>query len=122
MNISLSEILVVFIVALLLFGPEQLPQMARQLGKLAGDFRKLSNSVRREWYNVVYPPAEEIKRDLASHSQSLRNLKAEILSPPIGSAGTASGASIAKNNESKESDSSSTPLNEPSDPSSEKQI
>lgn len=88
MNINFAEIAVIFLVALLLFGPEQLPQFARQLGKLTGDLRKLSNTVRKEWYNAVYPPASEIRRDIESGSQAVRQLKAEILSPAPGTQGT----------------------------------
>ena len=89
MNVNFSEIVVVFLVALLLFGPEQLPQIARQLGKVAADFRKGSQAIRREWYNSVYPPAEEVRRDLALHSRELSTLKAEVMAPPAGSIGTA---------------------------------
>jgi sec-independent protein translocase protein TatB len=87
-SISFSEIVVVFLVALLLFGPEQLPKIARQMGKLAGDLRKATDSVKREWYNAVYPPAEEIRRDFATQGRELRALKAEVLAPPEGSQGT----------------------------------
>ena len=89
MNVNFAEIAVICIVALLLFGPEQLPQIARQLGKLTGDLRKVSNSVRREWYNAVYPPATEIRRDINTGTQVLRNLKAEVLAPTANSQGSA---------------------------------
>jgi Tat protein translocase TatB subunit len=82
MNISFSEIVVVLLVALLLFGPEQLPSIARQLGKLAADLRKGTNAVRREFYNSVYQPAQEVRRDLQAHGQHLRSLRAEVLAPP----------------------------------------
>ena len=85
MNVNFSEIVVIFLVALILFGPEQLPQIARQIGKLAAEFRKGSQAIRREWYNAVYPPAQEVKRDLAAHVEDLRGLKAQVLAPPSGS-------------------------------------
>ncbi|MFN4897201.1 MAG: twin-arginine translocase TatA/TatE family subunit [Pseudomonadota bacterium] len=85
MNVNFAEIGVVCVVALLLFGPEQLPQIARQVGKLAADLRKVSNSVRREWYNAVYPPASEVRRDLEAGQQTLRTLRAQVLAPPTGS-------------------------------------
>lgn len=76
----------VFVVALLLFGPEQLPVLARSLGKIAHEFRRTSDSLRREFYNSVYTPAEELRRDVASEARSLRALKAEVLAAPAGSA------------------------------------
>jgi Tat protein translocase TatB subunit len=98
-SISFSEIVVVFLVALLLFGPEQLPKIARQLGKLTGDLRKATDSVRREWYNAVYPPAEDIRRDFAAQGRELRALKAEVLAPPPGSQGTPSRATGEQSNQ-----------------------
>jgi sec-independent protein translocase protein TatB len=87
-NISFFEIVVVFLVALLLFGPEQLPKIARQLGAIAAEFRKGTQALRREWYNAVYPPADEIRRDMASHTSDLRALKTQIFAPPSGAVGT----------------------------------
>jgi sec-independent protein translocase protein TatB len=39
---------VIVILALLLFGPKKLPVLARQLGKLMGDFRRASNEFRTQ--------------------------------------------------------------------------
>lgn len=76
----------VCVVALLLFGPEQLPVIARGLGKIAHEFRRTSDSLRREFYNSVYTPADELRRDVAAEARSLRALKAEVLAPPAGAA------------------------------------
>lgn len=84
MNINLSEILVIALVTLLLFGPDHLPQLARQMGKLAADWRKVSNSIRREWYNTIYPPAEEVKRGFnlstSSINKDLTAITSDVLS------------------------------------------
>ncbi len=90
MNMSFSEILVICVVALLLFGPDKLPEIASQLGKLAAEFRKGSNALRREFYNSVYQPAAEVRRDLLPHGHDLRALRAEVLAPPTGAVGTPS--------------------------------
>ena len=39
---------VLILLALLLFGPKKLPQLARQLGKLMADFRRASNEFRTQ--------------------------------------------------------------------------
>jgi TatA/E family protein of Tat protein translocase len=110
-NISFSELVVVFLVALLLFGPEQLPQIARQLGKITGELRKGTLAIRREWYNAVYPPAEELRKDFAGHTRDLRALRAEVLAPPEGSIGSTS-----KTTPSTKTDTSESPKN-PGQPS-----
>lgn len=78
------EILVVGALALLLFGPEQLPQIARQIGKVLGDLRKGSSMIRREWYNAVYPPAEELRREVNQYSSEMSSLSKDAFSlqPP----------------------------------------
>lgn len=90
MGVNLSEIVVIFLVALVLFGPEQLPVLARTLGKLTGQVKRTSDSLRREFYNSVYTPGQETRNALNGEFQALRNLKAEIMAPPTGAVGTSS--------------------------------
>ena len=91
MGISLTEIIVVFLVALILFGPEQLPVLARHLGKVTGQLKKTSDSLRREFYNSVYPPAvSDFRNTLQGEVGALRSLKAEVLAPPVGAVGSPS--------------------------------
>ena len=90
MGINLSEIVVIFLVALVLFGPEQLPVLARTLGKLTGQVKRTSDSLRREFYNSVYTPGQDARDTLNGELRAIRNLKAEILAPPTGALGTSS--------------------------------
>jgi Sec-independent protein translocase protein TatA len=89
-GISITECTVIFLVALLLFGPEQLPVLARTIGKLSGQVRRTSDSLRRELYNSVYTPGEDVKNALNGELKSLRALKAEVLAPPTGAIGSSS--------------------------------
>ncbi len=43
---SFQDSALIFFIALLLFGPKKLPELARQLGKLMGEFRRASNDFR----------------------------------------------------------------------------
>lgn len=47
------EILVIAVVALIVFGPEKLPDMARKVGNFAADMRRMSNEVRSEYRGVL---------------------------------------------------------------------
>lgn len=84
-GISLTELLVVFVVALVLFGPDKLPELARHLGHLTGQLKKTSDGIRREIYNTVYPPGFDIRKGVSNELSELRNLKAQVLAPPVGS-------------------------------------
>jgi len=101
-GVSLTEFTVIFLVALVLFGPEQLPVLARTIGKLSGQVKKTSDSLRREFYNSVYPPAD-LQNPLSGELQSLRSLKAEILAPPSGAIGTSSRPAPAEKSDATES-------------------
>ncbi len=45
---SLGDSAFIFVLALILFGPKKLPELARQLSKLMGEFRRASNEFRMQ--------------------------------------------------------------------------
>ena len=51
-SLGLPELLVIFAVALIVFGPRRLPEIGRTLGKALGEFKKasdeLKNTIERE--------------------------------------------------------------------------
>src|SRR5258706_10699667 len=53
LNIGSSEMVLIVFVALLLFGGEKLPQIARGLGKGIRDFKDASEGVKREITNQI---------------------------------------------------------------------
>jgi len=42
---SIPHIIVIFVVALIIFGPEKLPELARNLGKVMGEFRRATGDL-----------------------------------------------------------------------------
>lgn len=53
LNIGSSEMILIVFVALLLFGGEKLPEIARGLGKGIRDFKDASEGVKREIHNQI---------------------------------------------------------------------
>ena len=51
-GIGMTELLVIFVLALLLIGPKRLPEMARSLGRGLAEFRRASSDIRREFLDV----------------------------------------------------------------------
>jgi TatA/E family protein of Tat protein translocase len=51
-SLGIPELILIFIVALLVFGPKRLPEIGRTLGKAMGEFKKatdeLKNTIERE--------------------------------------------------------------------------
>ncbi len=44
--LSFPHLVVLFIIALVIFGPQKLPELARMLGKATAEFRKMTNDFR----------------------------------------------------------------------------
>lgn len=52
-SIGTSELILIGIVALIIFGPRKLPQMARTIGKTMADFRKTTYEFKSTWEKEV---------------------------------------------------------------------
>ena len=57
-NIGTGELAVVLLVALVVFGPNKLPEVARQAGRAMRTFRKISDSFRKELRDAMAQPIE----------------------------------------------------------------
>jgi TatA/E family protein of Tat protein translocase len=60
-GLGMFEIVVILVVALLVFGPDRLPELARTIGKGLAEFRRASSDLRR----TVMDAAEEPRRPAA---------------------------------------------------------
>ena len=45
-SIGMPELLIIFVIALIIFGPRKLPELGRSLGKSLGEFKRASNELR----------------------------------------------------------------------------
>jgi TatA/E family protein of Tat protein translocase len=48
MNLGMPEMIFIFLLALVIFGPRKLPELGRQLGKALGEFKKASNEFKNQ--------------------------------------------------------------------------
>src|SRR5213592_4226479 len=47
-----EEIVLILIIALIVLGPERMPKVARDLGRVVGDLRRTSDELREEFLNA----------------------------------------------------------------------
>lgn len=55
-GVGMTEIVVILVIALLIFGPNKLPELARSLGKGFGEFRRASYDLRQSLMDVGEEP------------------------------------------------------------------
>jgi TatA/E family protein of Tat protein translocase len=75
-QLGFSEMLVIFIVALLVFGPKKLPELGKSLGKGIREFRKATNELKSTWEDQVrdiQAPLSDVKRDIHEMGQDLKS-------------------------------------------------
>jgi sec-independent protein translocase protein TatA len=52
-SLGMQEIIIIFILALIIFGPRKLPEIGKSLGKGLSEFKKASNELKRTWEDEV---------------------------------------------------------------------
>ena len=53
-SIGMSELLIIFVIALIVFGPRKLPELGRSLGKSRGEFKRASNDLRNTLEDEIH--------------------------------------------------------------------
>ncbi len=69
-EIGFSELLLVGVIALVVFGPEKLPGLARNVGLWTGRIKRMVGSVQEEFHREI-AKAEELKRLVEEQQQIL---------------------------------------------------
>lgn len=80
MKIGAMELVVIFIVALLVIGPDKLPQYARKFGAALQEFRKASSGVTKEIRESVIDPLSEAQKPLREAMEPLEDIKRDLKS------------------------------------------
>jgi len=99
MNLGFPEMLFLFLLALLLFGPKKLPEIGRQIGKGLAEFKRASNELKGQLENEmrlleteehekkISPPPSPPENTVAASAET-----ASSLAEPASLAAVATGA------------------------------
>jgi TatA/E family protein of Tat protein translocase len=81
--LGVPEILLIFIVALLLFGPRQMPKIGRSIGHALGEFRRASNDFKKTIEDeVAAEDLLEVQKDLREIREAGNDLVRSAGGPP----------------------------------------
>lgn len=67
-GLGIGEVLIILVIAFLLFGPKQLPEVARQVGKAVKGFKETAEDLRKS----VEPEINMIQQEVKTVEQDLQ--------------------------------------------------
>ncbi len=73
-NLGFPEIVIIFIVALVIFGPRKLPELGRSLGRGLSEFKRASNELKRTWEDEV----EAVKHEVDVGQYELKKIQTDL--------------------------------------------
>lgn len=80
---SFTGIILILLVALIVFGPEDLPKIARQIGKIIYQARRYYDGFMKDFRNVIDEPMKDLTKDITetldTPRKELEGIEASIL-------------------------------------------
>jgi TatA/E family protein of Tat protein translocase len=98
--LSVPHLIIIFVVALIVFGPQKLPELARNLGKIMAEFRKATGDLRSTFDEHMREleresqRIEQEKHDLQIREAALRAAQAAAALPAAGASGASALAEV----------------------------
>jgi sec-independent protein translocase protein TatA len=77
-SIGMPELIIIFVIALIIFGPRKLPELGRSLGKSIAEFKRASNELKSTLEEEIR--LEEQKQNL--EAQKAASAQASTAPPP----------------------------------------
>ena len=85
LGVGFPELILIFIIALMVFGPRRLPELAVKLGKTVRDLRNMSRGLMTEWQREITVAArldelEKARQEINELKQEIKETKSEVAS------------------------------------------
>lgn len=77
-SIGMPELIVIFVVALLVFGPKKLPELGKSLGRGLAEFKRASDDLKK----TIEDEIEQGKQEAASVKQQVAEIRETIAAAP----------------------------------------
>lgn len=80
-SIGMPELILIFVIALLVFGPRRLPELGRSLGRAMGEFKRATNELSNSW-------EREVRKERAQLNAQSHPVAQAAVAPVSSAAGT----------------------------------
>jgi TatA/E family protein of Tat protein translocase len=79
-SIGMPELIIIFVIALIIFGPRKLPELGRSLGKSLAEFKRASNELRSTLEEEIRLDEQKVNLDAAKAAAASQ--AATVPAPP----------------------------------------
>ncbi len=77
-SIGMPELILIFVVALLVFGPKKLPELGKSLGRGLAEFKKASEDLKK----TIEDEIEQGKHEAAAVKQHVADVRGSLVAAP----------------------------------------
>lgn len=71
-SLGFQELVIIFLIALVIFGPRKLPELGKSLGKGLNEFKRASNELKRTWEEEVRAEEQELKKTFRTEEEDFK--------------------------------------------------
>ena len=75
-SIGMPELIIIFVIALIIFGPRKLPELGRSLGKSLAEFKRASNELKSTLEEEIRLDEQRSNLDAAKAAEATRAAEA----------------------------------------------
>jgi sec-independent protein translocase protein TatB len=86
MNLGMPEMIFIFLLALILFGPKKLPEIGREIGKFMAEFKRASNDFKYQLQSEIEKAGVDVGPISEPGAQQTSSFTQTLLPPAITSA------------------------------------
>jgi len=81
-SLGMPELIVIFVIALIIFGPRKLPELGKSLGKSIAEFKRASNELKSTLEEEIRIEEQKTKQDEAAKAAQAQ----QVSMPPVSDA------------------------------------
>ena len=85
-SLGMPELIVIFVIALIVFGPRKLPELGRSLGRGIAEFKKATNELQSTLEDEI-AKEEQQSKTLAAHADTVSPVTSLTEATPVSKVG-----------------------------------
>jgi len=85
-SLGMPELIVIFVIALIIFGPRKLPELGRSLGKSIAEFKRASNELKSTLEEEIRLEEQRQKQEEAAKAAAAHAQAQQVSLPPASDA------------------------------------